>query len=85
MIETRQPRIFDRVLLWGESGTIVEHRAGIVVVDGDDQLRVTVPVDRLRWDPLGAVWLIVTEDDEMPVAPDADEWTEPELREAWGR
>lgn len=59
----RHPRILDPVLVWGERGSIVLLRAGYAHIERDDDVRVQVGVDRLRWDPLGSVWLIVTEDE----------------------
>lgn len=70
--DVRYPRILDRVIVWdGVRGTIVARRAGYATIDADDDLRVTAPEDKLRWDPLGRVWLIVTEPEDEPIVPES--------------
>jgi hypothetical protein len=66
----RHPRIGDAVLLWDtHRGTIVLLRSGYATLDADDDVRVQVPADMLRWVADRDVWVVVTEEPEEPLEP----------------
>jgi hypothetical protein len=58
----RTPRVLDRVLTWAETATIVKLAAGgYAHIERDDDVRLIVPVERLRWLADREAWVIVPE------------------------
>lgn len=57
----RHPRILDGVLVYGERASIVRISVGYAHIEQDDDIRLTVPLERLAWVADRSVWVIVPE------------------------
>ncbi len=58
----RHPRIGDGVITWTETATIARISVGYAHIERDDDIKLIVPLDRLRWVADQDRWVIIPEE-----------------------